>query len=122
MSDIKMPINVAASIVLTVAFTLFLIFVFGRRNSKIYDLPWYKTIVVKTGLALCTAGALMNCFTLSNPPVSEVVLNIGLAFIFTWACWFHYNNFVIPYKNGISKVKPKVAKKMVGKKLRPILK
>lgn len=122
MSEFKMHINVTASIVLTIAFTLFMLFVFGRKNSKIYDLPWYKTIAVKAGLALCTAGALMNCLTFSDPPVSEVVLNIGLAMMFAWASWFHYKNFVIPYKNGTHAVKSKTTKKMAAKKVKPSLK
>jgi len=112
MTDLKMPINVTASVVLTIAFMLFLVFVFGRKNSRIYELPWYKTLAVKIGLALCTAGAFLNCLTLSNPPVSEIILNIGLALMFSWAAWFHYKVFVIPYKQmgntqPCSKVAPK---------------
>lgn len=91
-------INLIANAILTIAFTMFMIFVFGRKNSKIYSLPWYKTIAVKAGLAICTAASFMNCLTLSNPPISEIMLNMGLAMMFTWAAWFHYRNFVLPYK------------------------
>lgn len=98
MEEYKMPINFIASGVLTIAFILFLIFVFGRINSKIYNLPCYKTIGAKIGLSLCTCGALLNTLTFSNPPWSEVILNTGLAILFSWASWFHYKTFVIPYK------------------------
>jgi hypothetical protein len=28
------------------------------------------------------------------PPINEIIINIGLAFIFTWATIFHYNVFL----------------------------
>ena len=98
MDGLMMPINVVANMVLAVAFTMFIIFVFGRTNSRIYQLPWYKTILVKAGLCLCTVGAFLNALTLSDPQASEVILNVGLGIMFTWAAWFHYRTFVIPYK------------------------
>lgn len=100
MEHFRMPINFVSCLVLSFAFALFMIFLFGRTNSKIYQLPWYKTIAVKVGMAMCASGALLNVFTFSDPPWSEVVLNVGLAFTFAWASWFHYKTFVIPYKNG----------------------
>lgn len=98
MEEYKMPINFASNLILSFAFALFMIFLFGRTNSKVYTLPWYKTLTIKVGMALCSCGALLNVFTFSNPPWTEVMLNTGLAFTFTWAAWFHYTNFVIPYK------------------------
>lgn len=97
-----------------------MIFVFGRTNSKIYELPWYKTIAIRVGIALCACGALLNVFTFSNAPWSEVILNTGLACTFTWAAWFHYKTFVVPYmKNEIDmcKVLPKKKLKKVKRKL-----
>jgi len=95
-----LAINFISNLVLSFAFVLFIIFLFGRTNSKVYHLPWYKTIVVKFGLSCCSAGALLNVFTFSTPPWTEVVLNMGLAMTFGWAAWFHYVNFVIPYKEA----------------------
>ena len=102
-------LNFIANIILTIAFTMFVLFVFGRSNSRIYDLPWYKTIAVKIGLCLCTMGAMLNALTMSNPPISEIILNTGLAVMFTRAAWFHYRTFVIPYRNKSEAVS--VAKK-----------
>lgn len=90
----KMLINFVCNLVLTGAFTVFLIFVFGRKNSKLYKLPFYKTILLKIGLAACTTGALVNTLNLSDPPWSEVLLNCGLAVLFSWAAYFHYTQFV----------------------------
>lgn len=101
MEEYRMPLNFISNLVLSFAFALFMIFLFGRTNSKIYTLPWYKTIAVKIGMALCASGALLNVFTFSDAPWSEVILNTGLAFTFVWASWFHYKTFVIPYKNDI---------------------
>lgn len=116
-----MWLNFAANIILTIAFMMFMIFVFGRTNSKIYNLPWYKTIAVKVGLATCTIGAALNALTFSDPMPSEIILNVGLALLFSWAAVFHYHAFVVPYKQEETKVakvatpkrksKPKIATK-----------
>lgn len=92
-------VNFIANLILTLAFMLFLLFVFGRTNSKIYALPWYKTIMAKIGLATCAMGSLLNTLTLSDPPASEVLLNVGLAALFSWASVFHYKTFVVPYQS-----------------------
>jgi hypothetical protein len=89
-------INFISNVVLTISFTAFLIFLFGRENSLIHKLKRINTIGVKIGLSICTAGALYNVLTFSHPPVSEVILNVGLAFVFCWAAWFHYQRFVSP--------------------------
>jgi len=98
MDDYKMPLNFMANLILSFSFTAFIIFLFGRTNSRIYKLPWYKTLLVKIGLCLCTVGSLLNVFTFSDPPWTEVILNSGLSLLFLWAAWFHYRTFVIPYK------------------------
>lgn len=95
---VKAWINFAASIGLTGLMAAFLIFLFGRENSFVYKMPGYKTIALKAGLAMCTAGALMNAVTMSNPPWTEVLLNTGLATLFGWATWFHYGRFVQPWQ------------------------
>lgn len=121
MDGMLMPLNFVSNLILSFAFVLFMIFLFGRENSKIYTLPWYKTIAIKIGLALCSAGSLLNVFTFSNPPWTEILLNVGLAFTFVWASWFHYRTFVIPYKSGTcvsstaSKKKAKRIKRSVNK-------
>lgn len=89
-------INLISNVVLTVSFAAFLIFLFGRENSLIHKLNGISTIGVKVGLSICTAGALYNVLTFSSPPISEVILNVGMAFVFCWAAWFHYQRFVNP--------------------------
>lgn len=104
-------VNLISNIILTISFTAFLIFLFGRENSLIHKLKSINTIAVKLGLSICTAGALYNVLTLSCPPVSEVILNVGMAFVFCWAAWFHYRRFVSPVKATKNKVVRKKKKK-----------
>jgi len=94
MEGYTMLINFVASIILTISFAAFIIFIFGRPNSKLNEMPWYKTFLVKAGLCFCTAGALLNALTFSDPPWTEIVLNAGLAMVFSWAAYFHYVEFV----------------------------
>lgn len=109
-----MLINFVASLILTISFTAFVIFIFGRPNSKLNDMPWYKTFLVKVGLCFCTAGALLNALTFSNPPWTEIVLNSGLAMVFSWAAYFHYTEFVCVKKEVTksSKRKKKIKAKV----------
>jgi hypothetical protein len=60
---------------------------------------------------MCSAGALLNAITFSNPPWSEVLLNGGLCVVFMWAAWFHYVRFVKPLV-----VKPLVVKPLSRKR------
>lgn len=99
METTKLIVNFSSNIILFIAFTSFVIFVFGRTNSKIHKLPWYKVIALRIGLAFVTCASLLNAFTLSNPEWSEVLLNLGLAILMTWAAVFHYFEFVVPYKS-----------------------
>lgn len=87
-------INLASNAVLTVAFSAFLIFLFGRDNSLLYRMNGYHTFFVRVGLSVCAAGSLLNVLTMSNPPVTEVILNVGLAMVMLWAAVFHYLRFV----------------------------
>jgi len=99
METAKLVTNFSSNIVLFIAFTAFIIFVFGRTDSKIYRLPWYKVIALRIGLAFVTCASLLNALTLSNPEWTEVLLNLGLAILMTWAAVFHYFEFVIPHRN-----------------------
>lgn len=90
----KVWLNFVSNAVLTMSFASFIIFVFGRQNSIIHKFSLPKSLALKTGLSLCTVGALYNTITFSDPPLSEVILNTGLATLFTWASLFHHERFV----------------------------
>ncbi len=110
MEDFKMLINFASNLILCLSFTAFIIFVFGRADGKLNQMPWYKTIAVNVGLGVCTAGALFSALTLDNPNWPQVVLNLGLATTFAWAAYFHYVEFVCVKEKPKTKRKTKVTK------------
>jgi hypothetical protein len=111
MNEAIIWINFACNIVLTAAFTAFTIFLFGRENSFVYTMRTVNTVILKAGICLCVSGSLYNALSLSNPPISEVILNAGLAILFVWAAIFHYNRFVIAPPPQTQKPKTKKSTK-----------
>ena len=108
---IKLWTNFSASVLLSFALGAFMVFVFGRDNSLANRLPKHKTWLLKTGLSMCSAGALLNAVTFSNPSWSEVLLNGGLCTVFLWAAWFHYVRFVQPWANKKASTKTRKLRK-----------
>jgi hypothetical protein len=43
---------------------------------------------IKISLACTSGGALLNVITLSTPPMSEIILNVGLAGLFSWSYFY----------------------------------
>jgi len=111
MEDYLKWINLSSNIVLSGAFGAFMVFLFGRENSMVYTLKPYKTLMLKLGISMCAAGSLFNALTMSDPAPSEVVLNTGMAFVFTWAAWFHYQRFIKDKCCKVKKPSLRVAKK-----------
>jgi len=50
---------------------------------------------VKAGLSLTAAGSLFNVLVDFTPAWSEAILNIGLAFLFSWILIFYQRYFKI---------------------------
>jgi hypothetical protein len=86
-------INAFCNVVICLSVTAFIVFVFGRLDLTA-KFGIIQRWIVKTGLSLVAAGALFNFITLSNPPFTEIVMNVGLAILFLWAAIFHYTHFV----------------------------
>lgn len=74
----------------------FVVFVFGRPESAIYRSPWLARLL-KGGLSLVAVGAMANIVTFSTPPVSEIILNVGLGVTFAVAAMWHFVTFVKPH-------------------------
>ena len=91
--EMLMLINAFCNVVICLSVSAFMVFVFGRLNltQKFGNVQRW---VVKSGLALIAAGSLFNFITLSEPPFTEVLMNICLAVLFLWAAVFHYTHFV----------------------------
>lgn len=86
-------LNAIANIIITFSVAMFMIFVFGRSNMM-QKVHWLERFIIKIGLALLSAGSLFNFLYLTNPPMSEIILNIGLAIVFAWGAHFHFKYFV----------------------------
>jgi len=108
--SVKLWLNFSFSTVLFLSLGAFMVFVFGRDNSLAHRLPAWGNWLLRCGLAMCSAGALLNAATFSNPSWSEVLLNGGLCVVFLWAAVFHYVRFVQPWVQGKGKSKGKLRK------------
>lgn len=86
-------LNLIANLIITISVALFMIFIFGKSNmmNKVSVL---ERVSIKVGLALVSAGSFFNFLTASRPQNSEILLNIGLAVVFTWGAIFHFKYFV----------------------------
>lgn len=87
-------INFIANLVTTISVTFFIIGVFGRKSKMIESLPAHEYYILRIALATLAAGSLLNMLTLYTHHPSEVVLNVGVALIFSWAAHFHWKYFV----------------------------
>lgn len=86
-------INLISNLVITISVALFMIFVFGKSNMM-DRVSVIERLSIKIGLALVSAGSLFNFLTASHPQDSEVIMNLGLAVVFTWGAIFHFKYFV----------------------------
>jgi hypothetical protein len=69
-----------------------LIHIFGDPDNSIWN-NRMKAVLAKLGLSITTCGAVANCITLSAPPPTEVVLNVGIAVTFFWLNWWQFEMF-----------------------------
>ena len=99
-------INVASNAVIGMAIILFIISVFGRPDHPVWEFK-LKAYLCKIGLGICGCGALLNVLTLSTPPPTEVILNVGLAMNFTWLALWQHSETV---KHKTQHLKPKIKK------------
>jgi hypothetical protein len=75
-----------------------LIHIFGDPDNSIWN-NRMKAVLAKLGLSITTCGAIANCITLSTPPPTEVVLNVGIAVTFFWLNWWQFEMFKEMQKN-----------------------
>ena len=87
-------INLIANVMVTISVTFFIIGVFGRRSRVIESMPIAEQYFLRVALSTLAAGSLLNVLTFSTPHVTEVILNVGVGLLFTWAAWFHWKYFV----------------------------
>lgn len=81
-------LNAVASGIIAVSITGFIAMLQAETNP-ISRMPFVVRGWIKISLAAVAAGALMNVLSLSTPAWSEIVLNMGLAGLFSWAFFWH---------------------------------
>ena len=87
-------INLIANVMVMISVTFFIIGVFGRRSPMIDKMPMGEQYFLRVALSTLAAGSLLNVLTFSTPHATEVILNVGVGLLFTWAAWFHWKYFV----------------------------
>lgn len=86
-------VNLVCNILLTLSGASFYLMLYGNSSSVVHRWPLIHHWSLRVGLSAFVAGAFLNALTLSNPPMTEVLMNVGLALIFIWGVTFHYRKF-----------------------------
>ena len=81
-------INMIANGVLTAGVSCFMVLLY-RTEGVTKRWPMTGNLLLRLSLTATAAGGLFNLLDASTPPISEIVLNCGLAGLFAWAVWFH---------------------------------
>jgi len=113
MTSLPIITNAVCNGVIFLSILMFIVFVFGRKNSRVYQYGNFQAFMLKFGLVSICVGSFLNILTFSNPPYTELVLNIGLAAVFLWGAAFHYLAFVAK-KQPNKPVNKKLANKEIN--------
>jgi len=81
-------LNIVASLLITISVTGFMLMVM-RPNSPVDCMPLYLKWWIRISLIVVATGALFNVLVASIPMWSEILLNVGVASLFTWAFFWH---------------------------------
>lgn len=95
-NEIVLIVNQLVSLVLFVNMTAFYLMVFGKEGA-IQKRPMWEQYFVRIGLLTILTGSLLNVLHEQAPPINEVIVNVGLAVLFTWGSIFHYHVFIKPH-------------------------
>ena len=87
-----MIFNVIANIVIAISVAGFMIML-QEPSNPVAKMSFILRNWIKVSLALTSGGALLNVITLSTPPMSEIIFNLGLGGLFSWAYLWHIKMF-----------------------------
>ena len=93
-NEIITIVNELANITICLSMILFIIFVFGRLNSKMNQLPIVERTLVKLGLILICCGSLYNFLICKQTDIFQTIMNLGIALVFSWGAYFHFKYFI----------------------------
>jgi hypothetical protein len=81
-------VNAVANGIMACGVSAFMVMLY-RDGGVVRQWPMTGSLILRLSLTATAAGSLLSCLTLSTPQESEVILNCGLAGIFSWAVIFH---------------------------------
>ena len=111
---IETVINALANITTSISSLALLIHIFGDPDNTIWNNK-IKAILAKLGLTIMICGATSNALTLSTPPVTELILNIGISLTLFWLSWWQWELFKQTHKETTKTIKEKSPTKKVTK-------
>ena len=79
--------NALANSVLAVSAIHLWLKIFGHEGSAIYRHK-YAAVLCKLATTVTICGSVANIFAHEPPPITEFVLNIGVAANYVWLSWF----------------------------------
>lgn len=122
--DFFAVLNIIANAIICLGMTSFFVLLFGNSHSIVHKWPVLQHWSLKTALVSIIATSAWNAMnvvykmvvprgidiiTHIETPIGEILMNCGLAALFTWIVYFHYFHFmkVAPAKNTGAKKKLK---------------
>ena len=80
-------VNMIASSLITFSGAGFLFTV--QQSNDVRKMHFMMQYWIRLSLASVAAGGMFNVLTLSTPHWSEILLNVGIGLLFTWAVAWH---------------------------------
>ena len=108
-------INAISNITTSISSLALLLHVFGDPENEIWDNK-IKAWLAKIGLSVMICGATSNALMLSNPPQTEVILNVGIALTLFWLSWWQWELFQRMHKKASVKQQQKPEAKLTVKR------
>lgn len=93
-------LNALANSILAVSAIHLWLKVFGHEDSAIYKHK-YAVHLCKLATTVTICGSVANIFNHQEPPITEFVLNIGVACNYVWLSWF--SSISAPVKRAAAK-------------------
>jgi len=121
-------VNIIANTAIGISLGAFFILLYGNPHSIVHRWPIVQHWSIKTGLIIAVAASIYNAMNavvreiiprdnsgdiiidFVSVPTGEIIMNIGLAIIFSWAFYFHKFHFLEVMglkKITKTKIKPK---------------
>lgn len=83
-------VNLISNVIVFFSTIAFILFVYGKKNSKLNSISFIEKTVMRIGLLTICFGCLFSFMEHTTPPLSELIVKLGLAIVFLWGAVFHF--------------------------------